>query len=174
VAALSDLLVPLARGPFPVVVTTLITAQFFFGLGLTIFGVGQVSLRQAITPDPLQGRMNATMNFIGASPVPLGELLGGILGEAIGLRTILFVAALGEALSVGRLLFSPLRVLPEQPAGAGEPSALRQGTMPPAPLKWFSSGKMDVRAVPELDKRLICVARECGIMGSSDIRPASN
>jgi hypothetical protein len=70
-------------------VATLILADFLFGVGLTIFSVGQVSLRQGLTPDHLQGRMNATMAFI---------------------------AALGELLSVGWLLVSPLPALREQPA----------------------------------------------------------
>lgn len=114
-AALGDLLVPLAGGSVTVVVLILIVAEFFLGLGLTIFNVGQVSLRQTATPDDLQGRMNATMRVIGASLVPLGALLGGAFGEAIGLRSTLILAALGEMLSAVWLLFSPLRSLREQP-----------------------------------------------------------
>ena len=117
--ALSDLLTPLAGGPTIAVVAILVAAQFFFGLGLTIFNVGQVSLRQAATPDHLQGRMNATMHVIALSIVPLGGLLGGALGETIGPRTTLITAALGEILSVAWLLFSPLRSLREQPGTIG-------------------------------------------------------
>jgi predicted MFS family arabinose efflux permease len=98
-----------------VIVAILILAQFTFGFGLTIYDVGQVSLRQAVTPDRLQGRMNATMQVIGLGIVPLGGLLGGALGEVIGLRETLIVAAVGEILSVGWLLLSPLRTLREQP-----------------------------------------------------------
>jgi len=114
---LSDLLIPLLDGSMAVVVIlmVLMVAQFFFGLGFVIFNTGQVSLRQAITPDHLQGRMNAVMSFIGWGVVPLGGLLGGGLGEMIGLRPTLLLAALGEMLAVLWLLLSPMRSLPEQP-----------------------------------------------------------
>ncbi|HEY43555.1 MAG TPA: MFS transporter [Anaerolineae bacterium] len=114
---LSDLLVPLVSGSVvvAVAVVVLMTAQFFFGLGLVIFNAGQVSLRQAMTPDELQGRMNATMSFIAGAVVPLGGLLGGALGETIGLRPTLLLAALGEILSVLWLLLSPMRSQREQP-----------------------------------------------------------
>jgi Na+/melibiose symporter-like transporter len=63
---LSDLLIPLANDSMTVVVIILLlmTAQFFFGLGFVIFNTGQVSLRQAITLDRLQGRMNAVMRRV--------------------------------------------------------------------------------------------------------------
>jgi MFS family permease len=114
---LSDLLIPLAGGSVVVLVImmVLMTAQFFFGLGFVIFNTGQVSLRQAITPDHLQGRMNAVMSFIDWGVVPLGGLLGGGLGEAIGLRSTLLLAAMGEILAILWLLLSPLRSLLEQP-----------------------------------------------------------
>lgn len=110
---LSDLLIPLVDGSRValVIMSVLMTAQFFFGLGLTIFNIGQVSLRQAITSDHLQGRMNATMSFIAWGIVPFGGLLGGGLGETIGLRPTLLLAALGEILAVLWLLLSPVRSL---------------------------------------------------------------
>lgn len=115
---LSDLLVPLLNESMGMVVITgvLMSAQFFFGLGLTTFRIGQVSVRQSITPDHFQGRMNATMNFIAVGIVPVGGVLGGLLGERIGLRPTLVLAALGEILAVLWLFFSPLRTLREQPA----------------------------------------------------------
>ena len=115
---LSDLLIPLVGGSVVMImrILVLMAAQFFFGLGLTIFNIGQVSVRQAVTPDHLQGRMNATMSFIAAGSVPLGGLLGGGLGEMIGLRPTLVLAALGEMLAVLWLILSPIRSLREQPA----------------------------------------------------------
>jgi hypothetical protein len=56
------------------------------------------------------------MSFIVWGIVPLGGLLGGGLGETIGLRLTLLLAALGEILAVLWLLFSPMRSLQEQPA----------------------------------------------------------
>jgi MFS family permease len=114
---LSDLLIPLVGGAVGVAMATavLVTAQFLFGLGLVVFNAGQVSLRQARTPDALQGRMNATMGFLAGAVVPLGGLLGGMLGETIGLRPTLFLAAFGEMLSILWLLLSPLRSQRGQP-----------------------------------------------------------
>lgn len=113
--ALGDLVLPLAGGPGPVLLISLVVGQLLFGVGLTTYRIGQVSLRQAITPDHLQGRMNATMSVVAVGAVPIGALAGGVLGEAIGLRPTLFVAVLGELLAVCWLLFSPVRVLREQP-----------------------------------------------------------
>jgi MFS family permease len=117
---LSDLLIPLLNRSMAVVVIVMVlfTAQFFFGLGLVIFRIGQVSLRQAVTPNPLQGRMNATISFITWGVVPLGGLLGGALGQVIGLRPTLLLAAGGELLAGLWLLLSPIRSLREQPSGA--------------------------------------------------------
>jgi MFS family permease len=94
--AASDLIYALMTGPTLVVVALLIIAQFGFGLGFTIFNVIHVSLRQTHTPDALQGRMHATMVCIMQGIAPLGALAGGLLGEWVGLRPTLIVAALGE------------------------------------------------------------------------------
>jgi MFS family permease len=109
--AASDLLVPL-MGMIDrrwLVICLLVMAQFVFGMSLTIFRIGHVSLRQSLTPDRLQGRMNATLNVLTWGIVPLGGLLGGALGEAVGLSMTLVIAALGEMLSIGWLFFSPIR-----------------------------------------------------------------
>jgi hypothetical protein len=107
--AASDLLTPLAGGSVGMITFILTVGQLFFGLGLTLYSVGQVSLRQAVTPDPLLGRVKATMSFIGWGIVPLGGLLGGFLGETIGLRPTLFLAAFGEMAAVLWLVWSPVR-----------------------------------------------------------------
>ena len=107
----SDLLVPLMAAVHSLwlIVLLLILAQFVFGSSLTIFRIGHVSLRQSLTPDHLQGRMNATLNMLTWGIVPLGGLLGGALGEAAGLTTTLIFAAVGEMLSTAWLFFSPVK-----------------------------------------------------------------
>ncbi len=74
-----------------------------------VYNVAQVSLRQAVTPDRLLGRMNATMRFLVWGTLPLGGLLGGVFGEWFGSRTTLVVAALGATLAFLTVLLSPLR-----------------------------------------------------------------
>ena len=117
VFSFSDLLVPLLAQILNhrLIFAVLVAAQFFFGVGLVMFNIGQVSLRQALTSDRYQGRMNATFSFIVGAAVPLGGLLGGLLGESLGLRATLLLSAFGEMLGVLWLLFSPLRSLREQP-----------------------------------------------------------
>lgn len=84
-------------------------AQFLTGAETPIYGVTQLSLRQRVTPNQLLGRMNSTRQFIVQGAGPLGALLGGALGEVIGLRPTLAIAATGIALAVLWLLVSPLR-----------------------------------------------------------------
>lgn len=115
VTGVASLLVVLAGGPPAVVIAMLIAAQFVGGWVSPVYNINQVSLRQAITPDRLQGRMNASMRFLVWGTIPIGALLGGALGDAIGLRPTLVVMALGEFLAPLWVLFSPVRELKEQP-----------------------------------------------------------
>jgi Na+/melibiose symporter-like transporter len=117
-ASLGDLLAPLAGGPPAIVILLLLAAQFLFGCGLTIYNINQVSLRQALTPDDLQGRVNATFSLLLWSGAPIGALIGGALGQAIGLRAALLLAAAGELAAALWLWRSPLRALREPPAEA--------------------------------------------------------
>jgi predicted MFS family arabinose efflux permease len=89
---MARLLVPLAavtRSPFLI----LLAGEFLMGLARSIFNVSQLSLRQAITPDHLQGRMSASIRFLMWGLVPLGALAGGWTAERIGLTATLTVAA---------------------------------------------------------------------------------
>jgi MFS family permease len=109
VAAIVWQVVPLA-GILPVTPLLLLgTALAIGGVGGTVYNIAQVSLRQAITPDQLQGRMNATMRFIVWGTLPLGALLGGVLGEWLGLRPALAIGAAGSLLAFVWLWGSPLR-----------------------------------------------------------------
>ena len=60
--------------------------------------------------------MNGAMNSLEIGLVPIGALIGGVLGQTIGMREILFLAAAGEIAAVLWVLFSPVwsqRDLPE-------------------------------------------------------------
>ena len=69
-AGLSDLATPLADGPAVAVVAVLTSAAFMFGVGVTVYSVAQESIRQAVTPLRLQGRMNGIMNALEEGLVP--------------------------------------------------------------------------------------------------------
>jgi MFS family permease len=113
------LLVPLAprENPIPFLVVSGLLGSF----ATVVYNVNQVSLRQAITPDRLQGRLNATMRFIGWGTIPIGSLLGGVLASTIGLLPTIWVGTIGLLLPVIPVLFSPVRSLWEIPAFAAGP-----------------------------------------------------
>ena len=106
---LGALLVPLASRA--AAVPLLIVAELVTSFGGTAYNINQVSLRQAITPARLHGRMNATMRFMVWGTLPVGSLIGGILGGTIGLRPTLWVGALGGLLSFLPAALSPVRSL---------------------------------------------------------------
>ena len=102
----------------------------YFGFGMllvgfsaTVYNVNQVSFRQRLCPDRLLGRMNATMRFVVWGVLPVGALVGGVLGATLGLRTTLWVGALGQALAVVWLLASPMRRLRDFPDAPTEVEA---------------------------------------------------
>ena len=113
------LLMPLAEPGWRVACYVL--GGVMFGYGATVYNVAQVSFRQAICPDRLLGRMNASIRFLVWGTMPLGGLVGGLLAEWIGLRGTLWVSAVGGICSIFWVLLSPLRKLrdiPAQPATA--------------------------------------------------------
>ena len=99
------------------------TASIIFGAGLfaldltaMVFFINYLSVRQAVTPDRLLGRVTATLICLTVATAPLGGLAGGWVGEHWGLRTAMLLAGVG-ALLLGPLVawLSPLmsmRVLP--------------------------------------------------------------
>lgn len=57
-----------------------------FGVGAVLMFINFLALRQAVTPAPLLGRMTSTMRWLILLPAGPGALLGGYLGEHLGLR----------------------------------------------------------------------------------------
>ncbi len=118
---IAQLLIPLApqtaRGAFPyiVVATTLVS------FGVVLYNVTQLSMRQAITPERLQGRMNSVMRFIVWGVMPLGTLLGGTVATAIDLRAAIWAGAVGVALAWLPLVIGPIWSLREVPQPSEEP-----------------------------------------------------
>ncbi|SMD14451.1 MFS transporter [Lentzea albidocapillata] len=83
--------------------------------GVVVYNVGQVSYRQAICPDHLLGRMNASIRWVVWGATPLGALLGGGLGSWIGIVPTLWVSLIGSVAGMGWVLFSPLRSMRDLP-----------------------------------------------------------
>jgi len=108
-------LVPLARGTQAEAAAMLSAAHFLTACGIQLHGVNLVSLRQAVTPDRLQGRMSAGFRYVNLLGACLGALAAGALAARIGIRTTIAVGAVGLLLPFLRLFFSPVRRLREVP-----------------------------------------------------------
>ncbi|HYN96959.1 MAG TPA: MFS transporter [Pilimelia sp.] len=109
-------LIPLAGGPGWLAVAVLFGSFLLGGIGTTIGNVHLSTLTQSVTPRELLGRTNGALRFLTWGTMPLGALLGGWLGDLIGLRATLVVTAAGFTASLLLVLFSPvgrLRTLPE-------------------------------------------------------------
>jgi MFS family permease len=76
------------------------TAGLSLGLfGVSLFTVVGRTLRQALTPDRLLGRVVASFRLVGIGALPIGALLGGWVARATGLRTPYFIGSLLIALA---------------------------------------------------------------------------
>ncbi|GGM14190.1 MFS transporter [Streptomyces fumigatiscleroticus] len=110
-AALGDgvfLCVPALHGSSAVTVSALLAVNFVFGTAGQLVNVTVMAVRQAVTPDGMQGRAAATITFVGMGTAPLGSLLGGFLAMEWGLRTSLLVTAAGMMVSPVVMASSPL------------------------------------------------------------------
>jgi MFS family permease len=130
------ILYPLAPHSFPL--PFLMLGQAIFMFGAVTYNITQVSLRQAITPERLQGRMNAAMRWIVWGTIPLGTLTGGAIATGTNLKTALWVGAIGELFAAVPLLLSSVRKIGEMPAPVDEPTPaqaeLEGGLVEGAPL----------------------------------------
>ncbi|WP_322097378.1 MFS transporter [Nakamurella alba] len=83
--------------------------QFLLGVAMGASNANEMAYRQSVTPDRLQGRMNATMRSVNRAMIVIAAPLGGLLADAIGYRPGLFLAAGGMLLTALLLLLSPFR-----------------------------------------------------------------
>lgn len=115
-------LIPMATSDSYLSIGLLLLAHFLIGFGVVVSNIQIISLRQTVTPDHLLGRMNASYRFFIFGSGPIGSLIGGGLGELVGLRPTLFLCALGIQLAWFWLLISPLPGLRELSNAVSEDS----------------------------------------------------
>ena len=108
-------LVPLAGGPRWLVVACLFTAEFVSGFGVMVLDISINAIKAAVIPDRLRARVSGAYQVVNYGVRPIGSLVGGLLGAWIGLRTTLWIGALGATAGVLWLLPSPLTRLRELP-----------------------------------------------------------
>ncbi len=107
----------LAAAAQPTTAIPLLVASFFVGSFTgVVYNINQVSLRQAITPERIQGRMNATMRFLVWGTIPIGQIIGGILASTgLGARGALVVGGVLGCFAFVPILFSSVRSLERIP-----------------------------------------------------------
>ncbi|MEU6203485.1 MFS transporter [Micromonospora musae] len=109
------LLVPLADGPTPVVLGMLFAAEFFCAVGVMVLDIVTGSVQTALTPETMLARATGVRRTINYGIRPIGALIGGALGAALGIREALWIATVGALAGVLWVLFSPVRRLRELP-----------------------------------------------------------
>ncbi|QLE75817.1 MFS transporter [Streptomyces rectiverticillatus] len=85
-----------------------IAGGFCVSAGVVAGNVIKASFQQRYCPPELLGRLTATTAFLNYGTIPLGALLGGTLGEALGVRAAMWITTAGVPLAGLLLLFSPI------------------------------------------------------------------
>jgi MFS family permease len=116
----SALFIPAAQDATLIAAVLLVAQQLLGDGGYTVYEINQMSLRQAVAPERMLGRINASIRFIGLGAMLLGALAGGLIGEAFGLRTTLVLGACGTILAALWLALSPVRPVKTAPAPVEE------------------------------------------------------
>ncbi len=109
------ILIPLADGPQPVVIGMLLAAEFLSSLGVMILDIGVGSLQTAATPVSRLSLVKGAQRTVNYGVRPVGALLGGVLGELIGVHLALWIGAVGAVAGVLFVVFSPVPRMRELP-----------------------------------------------------------
>ena len=109
----------IALAPVEMPIPFLVASGLLGGFSMVVYNINQVSFRQAITPAPMQGRMNATMRFIVWGTIPVGQVAGGAIATVAGIPAALWIGAVGSFVAVLPLLVTPVHTLRDMPTPAG-------------------------------------------------------
>jgi MFS family permease len=88
---------------------------FSVSAGVVAGNIIKASFQQRYCPPDLLGRLTASTAFLSYGAIPIGALLGGVLGTALGLRTAMVITTAGVPLAALILLFSPIRASRDLP-----------------------------------------------------------
>jgi MFS family permease len=112
------ILVPLAGGPQPLILAALFTMEFVGGFGVMVLDINAGAIIPARTPDRIRSRVTGAFRFVNMGVRPIGALIGGFLGGAIGVRETLFVVTIASLAGVVWLFGTPVIGLREMPESA--------------------------------------------------------
>lgn len=116
-ACVAPLLVPAIHGTPATTVPLLMLAYALEGVGVAASSIHHLSLRQALTPPELLGRMSASYRTVTYGVLPLGALLFGVLGQHMGLNAALWVGTAMTATGWLWVRCSPVWTLRQLPEG---------------------------------------------------------
>jgi predicted MFS family arabinose efflux permease len=88
---------------------------FLFGAGPIVWTISSTTLRQAVTPDTLLGRVSALFMTASAGARPVGALIGAALGASYGPSACIVLAAIGFVVQALVIMASPVRILRHLP-----------------------------------------------------------
>jgi MFS family permease len=111
ISGFGGLIAALGQGHGLAALPWLIGSQLVMLFGVPIYNINQLSLRQSLTPAGIRGRVNATNRVLVWGTMPVGSLLGGFLGQVIGLQPTIAIGAVGMLLAGLWIAASPVRSL---------------------------------------------------------------
>ena len=115
-AGAASFAIPLVHAP-PVIAALVLGASQFVGDGFsTLTRVAVTTLRQVSFGQERLGRIGAVFQVTGGAAAMVGGLAGGLLGQGLGPRTAMLIAAAGLTASALWAVASPLRTLRDTPA----------------------------------------------------------
>ncbi len=103
-------------------VILLIAQQLIADGAATVYIIDEISLRQAIAPANVLGRINGSMRVLEFGAMLIGAVVGGWMGSSVGLRFTVVFASTSMALAGVWLLRTPVRHLRKTPSPVGEPA----------------------------------------------------
>ena len=119
--SVSMLFVPLAQGATVLAVVLLVAQQLVGDGGATVFEINQISLRQSVTPERMLGRVNAAIRLTSLAAMLIGSLIGGVMGETLGLRPTLVAGAAATFAAALCIIVSPARAMRDVPLAEAQP-----------------------------------------------------
>jgi len=122
----------IAFAPQEYALPLIVLSMMVIGFGGILYNVTAISLIQAITPDRILGRANASRRFVVWGVVPLGGFTGGALASVIGLRETMVVGAIGGLLTIVPILVSPLRSVGKMSELEPQSSSIASASSAPA------------------------------------------
>jgi predicted MFS family arabinose efflux permease len=115
IGGIGAIFIPLSSSLEAFAAPMLVIAGFLEGLCDVLININEATLRQSLMPLSLQGRTNASLRWLYWGIFPIGSLLGGLMGETIGVRNTLWIGASGTLLATAWVFFSPIRWLEKLP-----------------------------------------------------------